>query len=229
MVFALGYLNMTKTEWRLETLPENTHRALDYLSGQQWLAHDGWYLAGGTALALQVGHRQSVDLDFFLPQKTFVPNAVTNHFSGKSWEADIVQDGTVYGTVHRAKVSFIAYPFFIPALPKLKYGSVEILDKDDIAVMKVIAISQRGRKRDFIDLYWYVNNIASLISVIEKLPNQYPEVAHNFHHIIKSLTYFDDADKDPVPMLLFDVTWDKVKSYFRTQVPLAAKKLLHLG
>lgn len=215
-------------DWRLDTLPTKTLKALDYLSFESWLARDGWYLAGGTALALQAGHRQSVDLDFFTPKKTFVPAEVVSHFPENIWQAEILKEGTIYGTVKGAKVSFIAYPFFVPVRPKLKYHSVEVLDKDDIAVMKIIAMSQRGRKRDFLDLFWYAKNVAPLVSVIKKLPQQYPTVAHDFHHIIKSLTYFADAETDPMPPLLFQTTWLEVKKFFQTETKKIALELLGL-
>lgn len=54
-----------------ETLPSQTKRALDFLSGEKWLKESRWYLAGGTALALQAGHRKSFDLDFFTEEKNF--------------------------------------------------------------------------------------------------------------------------------------------------------------
>lgn len=216
------------TNWKIETIPKNTKTALQLLSAEKWLLRDGWYLAGGTALALQVGHRQSVDLDFFTREKTFSPVSVINHFSKEVWKAEIVEKGTIYGTVCGAKVSFIAYPFFVPAVPTLSYGEVSVLHKDDIAVMKVIAISQRGRKRDFVDLYWYAKNVASLQSVILKLPRQYPDVAHNFHHIIKSMMYFNDAENDLMPILSFKTTWKEIKDYFRREVPRVAKEIIGL-
>lgn len=215
-------------EWNLETIPENTKSALRFLRTEKWLFRDGWYLAGGTALGLQVGHRQSVDLDFFTEKKTFSPVSVTNHFSKEAWKAEIVEEGTVYGAICGAKASFIAYPFFVPAVPKLSYGEVSVLHKDDIAVMKVIAISQRGRKRDFVDLYWYAKNVASLQSVIMKLPRQYPDVAHNFHHIIKSMIYFNDAENDLMPTLSFKATWKEIKDYFQREVPRVAKEIIGL-
>ncbi len=214
--------------WHLEILPRATCRALDLLSKEEWLSSAGWYLAGGTALALQAGHRQSVDLDFFIPKKTFPAAEVTSHFSDETWQADTVRDGTIYGILSGAKVSFIAYPFFVFGLPRLKYGLVDVLDQTDIAVMKVIAISQRGRKRDFIDLYWYTKHISPLFSVIEKLPAQYPTVAHDFHHIIKSLTYFTDAEDDPMPDLFFETSWEEIKKYFQREVPIIAKKVIGL-
>jgi len=213
-------------DWRLDILPTKTRKALDYLSTESWLARDDWYLAGGTALALQAGHRQSVDLDFFTPEKTFAPVSVVTHFPLDVWQAEIVKAGTIYGIIKGAKVSFIAYPFFVPVVPKLKYQSVEVLDKDDIAVMKIIAISQRGRKRDFLDLFWYVKNVNPIVSVIKKLPRQYPTVAHDFHHIIKSLTYFADAEADPMPEIFFKATWFEVKKFFQTEIKKIALELL---
>ncbi|MBI4128310.1 MAG: nucleotidyl transferase AbiEii/AbiGii toxin family protein, partial [Parcubacteria group bacterium] len=74
-----------------------------------------------------------------------------------------------------------------------------LLDIRDIAVMKIIVISQRGRKRDFVDLYWYAQHVEPLGAVLERLPDQYPTVAHDYHHILKSLIYFADAEEDPMP------------------------------
>ncbi len=215
-------------EWRLETLPKATFKAFDYLSKGLLSTSENWYLAGGTALALQAGHRQSVDLDFFTQEKIFSPAEVVKKFSSDLWQADVFKESTIYGVLCGAKISFIAYPFFVPALPKLNYGSVPVLDKDDIAVMKVVAISQRGRKRDFIDLYWYIKNVSPLLSVIEKLPLQYSTVAHDFHHIIKSLTYFPDAEDDPMPSLFFNVSWEEVKKFFQREVTTIAKKVMML-
>ncbi|MBI2100673.1 MAG: nucleotidyl transferase AbiEii/AbiGii toxin family protein [Candidatus Vogelbacteria bacterium] len=220
---------MIKLNWRLDVLPLKTKKALDYLGAESWLARAGWYLAGGTALALQTGHRQSVDLDFFTPEKTFAPASVVTHFPQDVWQAEIVKEGTIYGAVKGAKVSFIAYPFFVPVMPKLKYHGIEVLDKDDIAVMKIVAVSQRGRKRDFLDLFWYIKSVAPLASVINKLPRQYPTVAHDFHHIIKSLTYFADAEDDPMPEIFFKATWAEVKKFFQAEIKKIAIDLLGLN
>lgn len=205
-----------------------THEALEYLRGSQWLKKTQWYLAGGTALALHVGHRQSVDLDFFTPQKDFAAGKLVSHFDTASWHANIIREGTVYGTLRGAKISFIAYPFFVPKQPYHWYGAVRILDPRDIAVMKVIAISQRGRKRDFLDLYWCAQHLEPLAEIIKKLPEQYPGIAHNFHHIIKSLAYFGDAESDPMPTLFFKANWKEIRNYFKREAPQVARALLEL-
>jgi len=212
-----------------DALPKNTRLALEFLSKEKWLDQSNWYLAGGTALALHVGHRKSVDLDFFTHDKDFDNNELLEHFiNGIDWKTDVNKKNTIYGVLLGAKVSFIAYPFFMPAEKLISYGSVSILTVNDIAVMKVIAISQRGRKRDFFDLYWLMHHGQSLDDVMRKLKIQYPSVAHDYHHILKSLVYFEDAENDPMPEIYFSVTWKEIKDYFSKEVPAVTKRLIDL-
>ena len=212
--------------WREDCLPPATRKALRSLTDAIWLKRGLWYLAGGTALALQAGHRSSVDLDFFTTRKEFAPQRVTERFSPDAWTTDIMREGTLYGRLRGAKASFIAYPFFVPRRPFLSLGSVPVLDTRDIAVMKIVAISQRGRKRDFVDLYWLCKNQEPLEKIFLRLPDQYPNISHDFHHVIKSLTYFDDADHDPMPKLFFDADWNSIKRFFRKEAVAVAERLL---
>jgi len=212
--------------WHIETLPKPTKKALEYFKDKPWLDKNNWYLAGGTALAMQVGHRVSVDLDFFTPAKTFLPQEVVREISPGVWESEIIKEGTIYGKVSGAKVSFIAYPFFLPAESFLFYEKLPVLDKRDIAVMKIIAISQRGRKRDFLDLFWIAKNSEPLSTILPRLKEQYPGVAHDYQHILKSLMYFADAESDPMPELYFSTTWEEIKSFFNREVPVLARKLI---
>jgi len=213
--------------WHIKTLPSQTNSALNLLFTQSWLKRSAWYLAGETALALRAGHRRSVDLDFFTPQSNFHTPSLLKHFK-TGWKTTRLEEGTVYGELFRAKVSFLSNPLFAPALPPVRYGAVRVLQPINIAVMKVIAISQRGRKRDFIDLYWCVRNIESLEKIIIRLKTQYPSVAHDFHHILKSMIYFDDAEKDPLPDLYFKASWAQVKKMFLNEVPDVTRKLMKL-
>lgn len=217
-----------KIAWHLTTLPRATKKALNFLSTQLWLRKSQWYLAGGTAMALQAGHRESVDLDFFTTLNNFNTSQLTKHFANSNWEATDIERATVYGVLLGAKISFIAYPFFIPAVPTHAYGSVRVLDARDIAVMKIVAISQRGRKRDFLDLYWYTKNREPLLNVMLRLKKQYPTVAHDFHHIAKSLTYFADAEVDIMPRINFTVTWTQIKKYFLSEMKRITPILLKL-
>ncbi len=211
-----------QVNWRIDALPAPTQKALGWLAKQAWLKKTDWYLAGGTAMALQVGNRSSVDLDFFTPQKDFNAGKLLARFPSKDWKTTLLKEGTIYGELFGAKVSFIAYPFFVSANPNLWYGNVRVLEVTDIAVMKMVAISQRGKKRDFFDLYWYVKNKEPLRDVFLRLRRQYPETAHNYHHIVKSLAYFADAEDDPEPKLFFSASWKEVKRFLSGE----AKKLM---
>ncbi len=211
-------------------LPKATKRSLDFLSNQKWFEHTGWYLAGGTALALQVGHRKSVDLDFFIKYPRFDNTDLLDKLSlGGDLEIKLNKDNTIFASLFKAKISFIAYPFFVPKQKPVHYGVVKILKPTDIAVMKIIAISQRGRKRDFFDLYWCAQNLESLEETIKRLPVQYPRVAHNYHHILKSLVYFEDAEGDPAPVIFFKASWSEVKKFFRGEIPKITKNILGLS
>lgn len=224
----MGRPDTGSVAWQLEVLPKATRQALDFLATQEWLKQSDWYLAGGTALALQTGHRQSVDLDFFTPEKTFTANSVIGQFSANDWTTEVGRDNTVFGTLRGAKVSFIAYPPFKSVVTPKWYGTVRVLDSRDIAVMKIIAISQRGRKRDFIDLYWYAQHREQLVDVLRRVPDQYATVTHDFHHILKSMMYFADAEEDPMPTLFFEADWKTVKAYFQREVPKLARELLRI-
>ncbi|MCX6810562.1 MAG: nucleotidyl transferase AbiEii/AbiGii toxin family protein [Candidatus Berkelbacteria bacterium] len=218
-----------KIAWCLDVLPPKTASAFEYLAKENWLKNSTWYLAGGTALALQVGYRRSVDLDFFTVEKEINNEILLQKLkAGGNFVTDVDKEGTIYGELLNAKISFISYPFFQPVLPFLNYGAVNILRKEDIAVMKVVAISQRGTKRDFFDLYYCIQNIISLEEIFVRLKKQYPNVAHDYYHIIKSLFYFADAEDDPEPDLLIDLDWKTVKKYFEKEIPILTKKLLGL-
>ncbi len=216
-----------QVDLHFDALPKSTKKALDFFAEQEWLKHTHWYLAGGTALTLHEGLRKSVDLDFFTTDLEFKTDEIMQYFvNNPNWKTSFVEAGTIYGELFGAKVSFIAYPFFIPEQAMTSYGFVKILKPLDIAVMKIIAISQRGRKRDFFDLYWCAKNIESLSVILKKLKKQYPLVAHDYHHILKSLVYFEDAQGDPEPEIYFKTTWRDVKGFFNSEVPKIMKEIL---
>ena len=187
-----------------------------------------WYLAGGTSLALQSGNRRSYDLDFFTENKVFDEKGVEKILNDKGeWTTNAISRGTVYGIFSGTKVSLISYPYFKPAKKMHNFGTVSLLAPLDIAVMKIIAISQRGKKRDFFDLYWICKNIEPLHDSILKVHKQY-SVRQNLTHILKSLVYFEDAESDPEPEIYFNADWKGVKNFFRREIPEITKKLIKI-
>ena len=197
------------------------------MSTEKWLKKSEWYLADGTALALLAGHRRSYDLDFFMKSANFDTKKLLAHFiKNPNWKTAVEDRNTIYGKLFGSKVSFIAYPFFVPNQKKLHYGVVKILAPIDIAIMKIIAISQRSRKRDFFDLYWCANNLEPLEKTIKRLKVQYSSVAHDYHHILKSLVYFEDAESDPSPEINFKTNWQEVKKYFKKEIVKITKNIV---
>ena len=217
-------------ELRLDILPPATRRAFLACIKLRLFRRNKWYLAGGTAMSLQVGHRQSVDLDFFTPLKKIQEVAVERELLNTGhWQTTYRESGTIYGKFMEAKMSLIAYPFFIPAKGRLFCGTITILLPTDIAVMKIIAISQRGRKRDFFDLYWYCRNREPLENIVRRAVKQYPGQEDNLNHIIKSLTYFVDAENDPAPKIFFSASWKEVKFFFQKEAVILSRRLLGLS
>lgn len=216
MVARLKITAAAKEQLHIDDLPRRTRGAFLLAATIPFFQNPEWYLAGGTALALHVGHRQSADLDFFTPQKTIDDAAIDQELTRASseWKSNYRERGTIFGELTGTKVSLIAYPFFIPSPRRVRFGTIRLLVPEDIAVMKIIALSQRGRKRDFVDLYWYCVNREPLEKIIWRALLQYPGQNHNVPHILKSFTYFADAEDDPMPEIFFRANWASIKAYF---------------
>lgn len=214
----------------LDSLPDATRKAFLSCAKLDFLSREGWYLAGGTALALQVGHRISVDLDFFTSERDFDTERIERHLSEQGeWATTLREKGTLYGLFQGAKMSFIAYPSFRPVDDGVRYQTIYLLSPRDIAVMKIVAVSQRGKKRDFFDLFWLAHHGTPLKEAILGALEQYGDQQQSLPHFLKSLVYFADAEDDPTPEIFFQANWQMVKEYFETNVPTLTKELLRLG
>ena len=176
-------------------------------------------LAGGTALALQLGHRISYDLDFFTPKDFSVDSAIAAiRKTGLPFRVTSEGDGTLNAEVDGIKVSFLRFDH--PFLEKpLNLGGIPVAGVLDIAAMKVIAISQRGLKRDFVDLYFILQE-KPIHRITEHMVKRFGPERVPPLHIGKSLVYFDDADGNPEPAYIKEkaVIWEDVKKFFRQHV-----------
>lgn len=170
-----------------------------------------FYLAGGTGLALQLGHRTSIDIDLF-SQNTFDAERYASLIIGLGGRVIQAESGTIHAVLDGVKVSFLYYPY--PLLRQLQiFHGIQVASIEDIAAMKAVAISQRGDKKDFFDMYEILktmtpNYLKSLF--LEK----FGEARINCYHILKSFFYFDDADQQPDPISLNGTGWEQVKAYF---------------
>ena len=126
------------------------------------------------------------------------------------------ESDTLHVDLDSAKVSFLAYPY--PLLfPLDDFEGIDIADPRDIACMKINAISGRGVRRDFIDLYT-IAQTHGLSELLELFDRKHEGIKFSRIHILKALTHFEDAEKDASPELLVDLDWDEVKRFLETQV-----------
>lgn len=181
-----------------------------------------FYLVGGTSLALQLGHRNSIDIDLFT-QNDFIPGDLLNTLGNSfSIESTFSMKGTLLSNVNNIKVDFIrhAYPLVKPAITE---EGITYLGKEDIAAMKLNAISNSGKRlKDFIDVYFLLEHF-SLSEMIEFYKIKYP----NFNPLIplKAINYFDDIDPeiDP-PKLKHKLPLSEIKKRIDDSVLHSRKK-----
>jgi hypothetical protein len=205
--------------WHSNTISSATQAALVSLRDSSIL--EGFYLAGGTALSLQMGHRISLDLDFFA-RDHFNEDALVQRVQVLSGFALAAKAPfTIHATIEGIKVSFLGYAYPI-LFPTDTFLDVSVADPRDIACMKVSAISSRGAKRDFVDLYVCAKQFG-LDEILRLFGNKYAQTRWSRTHILKSLTYFAGAEKDPMPRMLAPVDWSEVKQFFLREAP----RLMH--
>lgn len=205
-------------------LSRDTQSNLALLGKQDWVA--SFYLAGGTACSLYFGHRLSYDLDFFTKQ-SFNPKIITQRLRLLgTLSVDQDTQGTFLGKFNGVKISFFIYPY--PPLFQLKiYQTIRVADIRDIACMKIDAISSRGTQRDFIDLFFICKQykLSDLFSLFEQ---KYKGVDYNLSHIVKSLSYFVNAEEQNIPQMIEKVSWEEVKAFFQEEVKRLSRKLFGL-
>lgn len=188
-------------------LPENTKKVLLKLKGQDFLK--SFYLSGGTGLALQIGHRESEDLDFFSEHKFDSFKLLSDLKENYNIENSQASEGTLNCFLEGTKLQFLHYPYKLLENPIIWEG-VNISSKIDIACTKLITISSRGSKKDFIDIYFLLKEY-SLLDLITELGKKYNEIDYNLSHILKSLVYFEDARLEPMPRMHSHIEWVDVE------------------
>jgi hypothetical protein len=176
-------------------------------------------LAGGSALALHLGHRASIDLDFFTLRR-FGREALIAELGKAGLNFRLLSEGEDFIIVELdgVKLSLFRYPY--PFLdPSAAFEGIRVAGILDIAAMKMIAVSRRGTKRDFADLYFVLQEIP-FHKVAKRMVGRYGPERINPVHIGKSLVCFADAESDPDPRYFKSpaVPWDRVKKFFRNRV-----------
>ena len=184
-----------------------------------------FYLAGGTTLALYLGHRPSRDFDFFRA-KEFVPQDLLSVLR-ETGELAILQEaaGTLTVVLRDVPTSFFRYDYpLLRPLHESPWGLL-LADPEDIAAMKLAALAGRGARKDFVDLYFYAREIAPLEQAFARFREKYRDVSVDPYHLLRSLTFFDDAEAEAMPDLLVGVTWDEIRAFFRAEATRLFREL----
>ncbi len=199
-----------------KVLPRGSRGILAKLHALNSPELDGWTLAGGTGLALQIGHRISQDFDFFRTDPFDTRKIFEILRQAGSVEMLQEDERTLTVIVGSTKISFFSVPdpFLFPGQPYLFF---RLPDPRDIALMKLAAVSGRGSRKDFIDLHTILRGGLSLAQCFEWLPQKYGEGRVNTYHVLKSLTFFEDAEREPMPIMLEPFDWKECKAFFIRQ------------
>lgn len=199
-----------------ETLAPATRQVFEKLAECPWTSD--FYLAGGTALAMRLGHRVSVDLDFFSGMDFNESQLVERlRETGKLLVFQKAPQSFT-GALDGVKLSFLGYKY-----PTLKEGDgwrgIVIASLQDIACMKLDALSSRGTKRDFVDMF-FIAKLIPLPTLLNLFQEKYASVNYNILHVKKSQAYFEEAEGESMPAMLMPADWQEVKRFFVTQAQM---------
>jgi hypothetical protein len=166
-------------------------------------------LVGGTALALQTGHRKSIDLDLF-GEINFEEIDPVQIFGGFEQVGTIKRSKNInILSINGIKVDFVNYSY--PWLQdQIVEEGIRIAGKHDIAAMKLAAVTGRGTRKDFVDLFYLLKEF-DLRELVRFYNQKYFDGSE--YLVLKSLTYFDDAEEDLELEMLKPVSWEGIKEY----------------
>lgn len=185
-----------------------------------------FYLGGGTALALRLGHRISQDLGLFADIETLdddLRRSIVEELR-RDHSIDLLQD-SVLGLVLKMDglaVSFFTYGYPLLA-PTALVSGVQVAGLLDIGLRKLDAIAGRGMRKDFYDLYFIASHV-SLNELFARSADKYPQSRGFGMRVLTALVDFDVADQQGEPTLLLPVEWDQVKAFFVAEARRLGRK-----
>ena len=191
-----------------KSVDKKTLDLLIQLQAKKYL--EKFYLVGGTALALQIGHRKSVDIDLFSDFSFDITQILENLSADFDFKLFFSAENTIKGSINRVQVDILAHRYPL-VLEPLKEDKIMMLSLQDITAMKLNAITGSGQRvKDFIDIYYLLRQftMTDMISFYKTKYKQYNEV-----NVLKSITYFNDVNLSDWPQLIENpsLQWDEVK------------------
>ncbi|MBU1179418.1 nucleotidyl transferase AbiEii/AbiGii toxin family protein [Patescibacteria group bacterium] len=199
---------------RLEVLKEKHKKIFSQLK-----FFPDFYLAGGTALALQIGHRISVDFDFFgkkeIEKKLF--NKIKKVFKGSTISTAVNNKEELTVFVDNVKLTFLHYPFPL-ILKRKKYKGINFLSVKEIAATKAYTIGRRGTFKDYVDLYFIIKNKCSSLEQIIKLAQKKYKEEFNARLFLEQLIYLEDIEDIEIVFLKKKIAKQAIQNFFENEI-----------
>ena len=212
----MGQIEPLSPHW--EALTPETQQAFRKIAGLELI--NGFYLAGGTGLALHLGHRFSVDLDFFSSSAQAVgadQRAILREtFEDATLSVTFDKDATFVATWQGVGVSFFRLHLYPLVQPALLVAGVPLASLEEIGAMKLAAIIGRGTRKDLIDIYFILQRV-SIESLFQVAVVKYARVRTFAISATRALAYFEDAETLPMPRMIDLMPWATMKRFLERQ------------
>lgn len=180
------------------------------------------HLVGGSAIAVHFGHRRSEDLDIFSLEPDLDLHAIRVVLASRapSFVVRGETDATLKVAADGAIIDFVRYPYAPLEPPAPGPGGVLLASVRDLGAMKLSAIATRGIRRDFWDAFVMAKNGHSLAQMAADFRAKFGKEASDLYHVVRALTYFEDAEADPIfPRGMTLALWKEVRAYFLKEAP----------
>lgn len=221
----MGQITLASPHW--EALTPETRQAFNLTAGLLFI--NQFYLAGGTGLALHLGHRFSVDLDFF----SSAPDAVgpdvravlRETLDDPTLSITYDKDATFVATWRGVGLSFFRLHLYPLVQQPVLIGGVPVATVEEIGAMKLGAIIDRGTRKDLVDLYYILQHV-SVERLFEVAAVKYARVRTFVISATRALAYFEDAEALPMPLMIDRTPWATMKRFLERQAMEAGRKHL---
>ena len=210
-----------------EALTSETQQLFRKAAGLEFI--NRFYLAGGTGLALHLGHRFSIDLDFFSPHADAVgadQRAILREiFDDPTLSITFDKDATFAATWRNVGLSFFRLHLYPLVQPTLLVAGLPVASLEEIGAMKMAAIIDRGTRKDLVDLYFVLQNVP-IERLFQVAALKYARVRAFGTSATRALAYFEDAEALPMPRMIDRTPWPVMKRFLERQALEAGRKRL---
>jgi len=217
--------SLTHPHW--ESLTPVTRDAFHLLGRLGFI--NRFYLAGGTGLSFHLGHRFSVDLDFFSAAANSVGNdersVLRSLLDDPTLEITFDKDSTFVATWRGVGVSFFRLNLYPVVKPPLLLDGIPLARVEEIGAMKLAAIIDRGTRKDYVDLYFILQRV-SLDSLFRVAAKKYAKVRSFPVSATRALSYSDDAESLPMPQMIDKTPWSKMRKFLEAKAIEAGRQRL---